>query len=288
MAIRVAATFALCLVLLPSSWAQTVRFDTNVGNIDMILNPTGNVNLKGHVDNILNYVESGRYDFSVLNRAPDGFVLQMGGFVTPSITVPTVREDFVGIESFGNVTVDFDNDGAVDFNTEELLNDRSTVTLALSGPPNTGGSSFFINVADNNFLDPQGFVPFARIVDMSTVDFVMNLDDRNLFGDPTTGPFANPTFTDVPLLENDIQVYVQRAFVLDPDPFVPAPAPVTELATLLAGDGEGGDGSEVGGGDLGGGGGVSAITAIPEPPALVLVVGAIMFYAVFKGPRRTW
>ena len=77
------------LSLLSTSWAQTVRFDTNVGNIDLTLNPTNNGNLNQHVDNILRYIEAGRYERVVLNRADTGisstdpsddFVLQFGGF----------------------------------------------------------------------------------------------------------------------------------------------------------------------------------------------------------------
>ena len=270
MATRFLTALILGLALVPAATAQTVRFDTNVGNIDLVLNPMGLPELRGHVDNMLAYVENAIYDKSVINRAPEGFVLQLGSFVTADQIVPSTRDGFFPLERFEPVVVDFDGDGQVDFNTEELSNTRSTVTLALSsGQPNSGTSSFFVNVGDNSaLLDPQGFVTFARVADMSTVDFIMNLDDRNLFGDPQ----SNPTFTDVPLLENDLQVFIERAFVLDPNPVIQMVPPSSTLSETL---------SDLGSPSSGG----SQVVGVPEPPALVLVVGALMVLAVLKAPR---
>ncbi|MCH8840383.1 MAG: peptidylprolyl isomerase [Planctomycetes bacterium] len=278
MATRFLTALILGLALVPVATAQTVRFDTNVGNIDLVLNPMGLPELRAHVDNILAYVDAGRYENVVINRADTGsnpndpeddFVLQFGGFLTSS-QVFSSFSDFPSVESFDPVVVDFDGDGQVDFNTTELTNTRSTVTLALSGPPNTGTNSFFVNVGDSSRLDDQGFVPFARVVDMSTVDYIMNLDQRNLFGDPQ----SNPTFTDVPLLENDLQVFIERAFVLDPNPAVPLAASSTLSATP----------SGLGTSSSGG----LQVLSIPEPPTLVLLVGALIALAALKGPRRQY
>ena len=269
MATRFLTALILGLALVPIATAQTVRFDTNVGNIDLVLNPNGLPELRAHVDNMLAYVDAGIYDKSVINRAPEGFVLQLGSFVTADQIVPSTRDGFFPLERFEPVIVDFDGDGQVDFNTEELSNTRSTVTLALSGPPNTGTNSFFINVGDSSRLDADGFVPFARVVDMSTVDYIMNLDQRNLFGDI---PALNPTFTDVPLLENDLQVFVERAFVLDSNPVIQMVPPSSTLSETLS--------------DLGSSSSRSLqVLSVPEPSALVLVVGALMVLAVLKGPR---
>ncbi len=266
MATQFLTALILGLALVPVATAQTVRFDTNVGNIDLVLNPMGLPELRGHVDNMLAYVDAGIYDKSVINRAPEGFILQMGSFVTANQIVPSTRDGFFPVERFEPVVVDFDGDGQVDFNTTELSNTRSTVTLALSGQPNTGTNSFFVNVGDSSFLDADGFVPFAQVVDMSTVDYIMNLDQRNLFGD---NPQIDPTFTDVPLLENDLQIFVERAFVLDSDPAVPFAASSSLSETL----------SDLGSSSSGG----LQVLSVPEPPALVLAVGTLMVLAVLKG-----
>ncbi len=209
--------FGLCLVTATS--AQTVRFDTNVGNIDLVLNPTGNTDLQGHVDNMLAYVEAGRYENTVLNRADNGsnpddpsddFVLQFGGFLTNTRSLPSSFNDFPAVQAFDPVIVDLDGDGNVDFNREDLTNTRGTVTLALSNGPNTGTSSFFVSLGDNSFLDANGFVPFAVVQDMSTVDFILRLNQAALGTDLTTG--------NIPVLEDNQLVFVERAFVLDPNP----------------------------------------------------------------------
>ena len=257
-----------CLAVMPVA-AQTVRFDTNVGNFDLELNPTGNPNLQGHVDNIISYVESGRYDLTVINRAAEGFVMQMGGFqLNDTLDLPAAFSEFPSVPSFDPVIVDADNDGAVDFDVSNLLNTRGTVSLALSANANTGTSSFFVNVGDNASLDAANlrFVPFATVTDMATIDLILGLPQASL-GD---GGLAG---SDVPILEGDQLVFVERAFVLDPVD--------EEMAEALA----------IGGGDATAGDafGVSSASSsnpqpltVPEPPALVLALGALMLIFVMK------
>lgn len=200
-----------------------MRFETNVGSFDMILNPTNNANLRPLVDNIVAYIGLGRYHYTAINRAVDGipgpgdtdddFVLQMGGF----LGFPPTPENFLGlvreVERLNPVTTDANGDGQVDFTT--LENTRGTVSLALSaGNPNSGTSSFFINLRDNSdLLDPQGFVPFARIDDMSTIDRIMLLNQTDLDGPP-----ANITWDDVPLTENGRLVILKSVRVLQAAP----------------------------------------------------------------------
>ncbi len=56
--------------------AQVVRFETTMGDFDMVLNPTNNSKLQGHVDNMLEYIERETYTGTWINRADAGFVLQ--------------------------------------------------------------------------------------------------------------------------------------------------------------------------------------------------------------------
>ena len=276
MATRFLTALILGLALVPVATAQTVRFDTNVGNIDLVLNPMGLPELRAHVDNILAYVDAGRYENVVINRADTGsnpndpeddFVLQFGGFLTSS-QVFSSFSDFPSVGSFVPVIVDVDGAGQVDFNTTALSNTRSTVSLALSGPPNTGTSSFFVNVGDSSRLDDQGFVPFARVVDMSTVDYIMRL---NQVSDSSAGLASS----NIPVLNDDnLLVFVERVFVLDPNPAVPLAASSTLSATP----------SGLGTSSSGG----LQVLSIPEPPTLVLLVGALIALAALKGPRRQY
>ena len=312
MAIRFLTVLFFGLALVPSASAQTVRFDTNVGNIDLVLNPNGLAELGGHVDNVLAYVESGRYDQVVLNRAVSGasgipeddFVLQFGGFATARQILPSNFSDFSTVESFSPVEVDFDGDNQIDFDTSDLSNARGTVCLALSsfnstglstdpGTPrvNSGTSSFFVNVGDNfrlddgmtmTVFDPNtgfpvtsvetgGFVPFAEVVDMSTVDYIMRLNQASISDGQVAG-------SDIPILgvDDNLLVYVERVFVLDPNPVVPIISSLT-LSTGPA-DTPANFGAPLGGG--------LQVVSVPEPPALIMVIGALLTLIVLKEPRR--
>ena len=247
--------YSLVIACLCSTYssAQTVRFDTNVGNFDMVLNPDNDSNLQSLVDNMLAYVEAGRYDQTVINRAVEGddsdpsndFVLQMGSFLIDSIFPPSTAGEFTAnpIERFDPVVVDIDGDGAVDF--PSVTNGRGTVSLALSsGGPNTGTSSFFINLGDNSFLDEQGFVPFAEIADMTTVDLIMQLDNVDVYSQP-----SNLTLKDIPLIDNGSLVFIEKAFELSPPP--------TESVGANS-------------------------SSVPEPTSLLLAAGAMLLMASFS------
>ena len=265
-----------CLLLVPAT-AQTVRFDTNVGTFDLELNPTGNPNLQGHVDNILAYVDSGRYDLTVINRAAEGFVMQMGGFqLTDSLELPASFNAFPSVISDAPVIVDADNDGTVDFDVSGLLNTRGTVSLALSSSANTGTSSFFVNLGTNPSLDAANlrFVPFANVVDMATIDLIMGLPQT----DYAQGSLAGD---DVPTLDENRAVFVERAFVVEADEM--GPMDVAEMlesmdegsAEALSLDASGGSASS-------GPTGALQSFAVPEPPALVLALGALVAIYIMK------
>jgi cyclophilin family peptidyl-prolyl cis-trans isomerase len=275
MAQRFFAALFIGLILAPIASAQTVRFDTNVGNIDLVLNPMGLPELRGHVDNILAYVEDGRYENNVLNRADTGtnpddpaddFVLQFGGFFTER-QVFSSFDDFEEVEKFEPVIVDFDNDGTVDFNTEELNNTRGEVSLALSNSPNSGTSSFFVNLGDNTFLDNSGFVPFAKVADMSTVDYIMLLDQ-------VSDPSAGLAGSNIPVLNDDnLLVFVERAFVLDANPVVQV-ASLSSNALPETLQGAGSPSPEA-----------LAAIGVPEPSTTAIAYAALMMLAAMRGSR---
>jgi peptidyl-prolyl cis-trans isomerase A (cyclophilin A) len=248
----------VCLCTTYSS-AQTVRFDTNVGNFDMVLNPDNDMNLQMQllVDNMLDYVNTNRYDQTVINRAVDGddsdpsndFVLQMGSFLIDSIFPPSTSGEFTAnsVVRDAPVIVDTNGNGIVDEFTPNP-NVRGTVSLALSGGPNTGTSSFFINLRDNSLgndaLDRRGFVPFAEIVDMTTIDLIMQLNNVDVYSQPT-----NPTLSDIPLIDNGSLVFIEKVRVLD-----------TSTVTSVG----------------------ASSTVIPEPSSLLLAAGAMLLMASFS------
>ncbi|HJQ80148.1 MAG TPA: peptidylprolyl isomerase [Lacipirellulaceae bacterium] len=208
---------SLAPVLLTGSLAcgQIVRFETSAGNFDVVLKPTNHARLQGHVDNFLQYVTSGRYDGTVINRADENFVLQMGLYRTDGSEIPDTVSGFLPIEAFAPVM-------GVPALEVGLSNTVGTVGLALTGGPqgtnlDSGTSSFFINLGNNSSLDDD-FAVFARVPDMTTINNIMSLSQVDLTTDPDfgAGP-VNLAFSDVPLLSNGDLVIVSRAFVV-PEP----------------------------------------------------------------------
>jgi len=103
--------------------------------------------------NFLQYVEDGHYDNTIFHRVIDGFMIQGGGFAPGMKQKPT--------------RAPIQNEAA-----NGLRNERGTVAMARTGDPHSATAQFFINVADNAFLDhsaptPQGwgYCVFGRVVD---------------------------------------------------------------------------------------------------------------------------
>ena len=104
------------------------------------------------VANFLAYVKKGHYDGTIFHRVIDGFMIQGGGFAPGMSQKPT------------DATIENEaNNG--------LKNDRYTVAMARTSAPHSASAQFFINVADNEFLNhksptPQGwgYAVFGKVV----------------------------------------------------------------------------------------------------------------------------
>ena len=268
------------VLLATAASAQVVRFETSLGDFDMVLNPTNNPLLQGHVDNMLQYVEDNRYRSSWINRADEGFVLQMGGFYShtkrPPITIASTRP----VAPFAPVL------GEPAATMNGLSNTVGTVSLALSGDgmggtnQDAGTSSFFVNLTSNTFLDAN-FTVFAAIADMTVINQIMALMQIDRTTDPIFGAGSgNLAFSDVPLLDDGKQVFINRAFeITDPLSVARARAGVQSMLGLSS--------STTGGG---GGGGSSAplvsSTVVPEPTSAAMLLTAVAGLAGFARRRR--
>ena len=110
------------------------------------------------VQNFLRYVEEGHYNGTIFHRVIAGFMIQGGGFTTAMVEKPT--HDPIPLEARGG-----------------LRNDTYTIAMARTSYPHSATSQFYINVADNDFLnadqaqDGQGYAVFGRVVSgTDTVD----------------------------------------------------------------------------------------------------------------------
>jgi len=124
---------------------KLVRLETNMGTITIALDPTMPVT----AGNFETLVKKGYYDGVIFHRVIDGFMLQGGDPTGTGRGGPgyAIKDEF----------------------GPQNRNNRGTLSMANSGP-NTGGSQFFINLVDNNFLDSKHPV-FGKVVEgMDVVD----------------------------------------------------------------------------------------------------------------------
>jgi peptidylprolyl isomerase len=94
-------------------------------------------------------VKEGFYDGIIFHRVIPGFMIQGGDPTGTGSGGPgyTIKDEF----------------------SEISKNNRGTIAMANAGP-NTGGSQFFINLVDNNFLDSKHPV-FGKVIEgMEVVD----------------------------------------------------------------------------------------------------------------------
>ena len=137
---RAAAGLVVLSTLLPAAWAQQaprVKFTTTAGEFVVEVYPD---KAPRTVENFLQYVRDGHYDGTIFHRVMDGFMIQGGGF-TPDMQQKATRSA-IALET-----------------RPDLKNDRGTLAMARTANPNSATAQFFINVADNSFLnwgDPRG------------------------------------------------------------------------------------------------------------------------------------
>lgn len=160
-----------------------VLIETTAGPITVELNPT---RAPLSVKNFLEYAESGFYEGTIFHRVVAGFVIQGGGYTTDLKLKPTRP----------NISNESGNG---------LSNLRGTVAMARTGDPHSADSQFFINLVNNDRLDPMptrwGYAVFGEIVEgMDVVDDI---------GYGATGP-SGPLAKDVPT----VQVIIEKVSLL--------------------------------------------------------------------------
>jgi peptidyl-prolyl cis-trans isomerase B (cyclophilin B) len=127
-----------------------VRLHTNHGDITLELDAA---KAPQSVENFLSYVRSGHYDNTVFHRVINGFMIQGGGF-EPGMRQKGTQKAIANEAANG------------------LKNVRYSVAMARTSDPHSATAQFFINVADNHFLNhtaptPQGwgYCVFGKVVD---------------------------------------------------------------------------------------------------------------------------
>lgn len=148
-----------------------IRFTTNKGVFDVELNEAA---APKTCENFLQYVRSGFYNGTIFHRVISGFMIQGGGF-EPGLQQKATKAP---IENEAN---------------NGLKNDKYTIAMARTNDPHSATSQFFINVADNDFLNhtsptPRGwgYAVFGKVVagtDVVDAIAAVRTASRSWYGD---------------------------------------------------------------------------------------------------------
>lgn len=127
-----------------------IKLHTNQGTITLKLNPE---KAPETVANFIEYVKSGHYDGTIFHRVIGNFMIQGGGF-EPGMKQKTTRDPIQNEAANG------------------LSNKVGTIAMARTMEPHSASAQFFINVADNTFLDHSaktiqgwGYAVFGEVVE---------------------------------------------------------------------------------------------------------------------------
>jgi len=163
--------FALLMSTTALASNPQVELKTTMGTIVIELYPE---NAPKTVENFLQYVKDGHYDGTIFHRVMPGFMAQGGGFTRrfeEKKTRPPIRNEA------GN----------------GLRNAIGTVAMARTRDPHSATAQFFINVAENDFLDFKsadekgyGYCVFGRVTSgMEAVNKMVKVPTT------TAGPHQN-------------------------------------------------------------------------------------------------
>jgi len=127
-----------------------VRLHTNHGIIGIELDAE---RAPKTVQNFLDYARAGHYDNTIFHRVINGFMIQGGGF-EPGMSQKPTRGPI-------------ENEA-----TNGLRNTKGTLAMARTSDPHSATAQFFINVADNDFLNHKapsgqdwGYCVFGKVVE---------------------------------------------------------------------------------------------------------------------------
>ena len=142
-----------------------VKLNTNHGTIVLELDAD---KAPKTVANFLQYAKDGFYNGTIFHRVINGFMIQGGG-MQPGMVEKQTRD---------SIQNEADNG---------LTNARGTIAMARTPDPHSASAQFFINVADNDFLnfraqtqDGWGYCVFGKVIEgMDVVDKIKGVQTGN-------------------------------------------------------------------------------------------------------------
>jgi peptidyl-prolyl cis-trans isomerase B (cyclophilin B) len=145
-----------------------ITLQTNHGDIKIELDFT---HAPKTAANFLQHAKDGYYENTIFHRVINGFMIQGGGFTETMQEKPK------------QTPIENEADQAT-------ANKRGTLAMARTNDPHSASTQFFINVADNNFLNFSskstngwGYCVFGKVIEgMDVVDAIKNLPTTNRSG----------------------------------------------------------------------------------------------------------
>tara|TARA_B100000427_G_C15242091_1_gene478261 strand:- start:8 stop:592 length:585 start_codon:yes stop_codon:yes gene_type:complete len=163
-----------------------VKMTTSYGEIIIELDKE---NAPITTENFLSYVESGFYNETVFHRVISGFMIQGGGHLA-DMTAKDDKLDPIQNEA---------NNG--------LRNDRGSIAMARTANPHSASSQFFINHADNAFLNFKtnqvdegwGYAVFGKVIEgMEVVDRIADVETTSM------GPYQDVPVEAITVLKTEL------------------------------------------------------------------------------------
>jgi len=163
-----------------------VKMTTSYGEIVIELDKE---NAPITTENFLSYVESGFYNETVFHRVISGFMIQGGGHLA-DMTPKDEKLDPIQNEA---------NNG--------LKNNRGTIAMARTANPHSASSQFFINHADNDFLNFRtnqvdegwGYAVFGQVIEgMEVVDKIADVETGSV------GPYQDVPVEAITVLKAEV------------------------------------------------------------------------------------
>lgn len=146
----IALLLALSINLSALAAQPIVRIDTNLGSISLVLYPD---KAPKTVENFLHYVRDNFYTETIFHRVIPNFMIQGGGFDQALVQKPT-------------------NQPIMNEAANGLKNEIGTIAMARTSDPHSATSQFFINVANNSFLNYSsptaqgyGYTVFGKVIE---------------------------------------------------------------------------------------------------------------------------
>jgi peptidyl-prolyl cis-trans isomerase A (cyclophilin A) len=150
-ALLAALSLSASLAIAAEPIAPKVKFATSEGDFVVEVYPD---KAPKTVENFLQYVKDKHYDGTIFHRVISNFMVQGGGYdstyAEKKTRAPVVHEGREALAKGGPKNV------------------VGTLAMARTNNPNSASSQFFINVKDNDFLNPStqapGYTVFGKVV----------------------------------------------------------------------------------------------------------------------------